>query len=164
MMAGKRDMSDKGNNFRTMKKLFALFLCFCSFSLAHGQDIDWTKTHDWKIYLISKFGEMYKVSIDSLSRYDSANIGQPAMMQYLQNVSKLPKGTYYWHGGYLCTAKIDSAETIKVFVSQDDGSLLVMPGHVHYAIPEGQRQKWLSYMHKNWIQLAENHRKKGNRG
>ena len=144
-----------------MKKIFLFLACVCSFSFAHGQDIDWTKTHGWKMYLVNKLADMVRVPLDSLSSYDSISIDQPVMMQYLRSVSKIQDEKVYWEGGYLCTTKTESGKTIKVMVSWSGGSFFLASGNGYYEIPEDQRTGWLSYMHDNWTVLLNDGRKKG---
>jgi len=127
-----------------MKYILWVFLLF-SFVSCIGQDIDWQKTSDWKMYKVNDDGGL-GFSVDSLRRLPFVQIKGDSILNFIKQAEIWPKEkTSIWMGAYYVTCQLDGSIR-KIDISVYGGFFYEELTHRYYQIPDYLRNGWMSWL------------------
>ncbi|WP_133994796.1 hypothetical protein [Dinghuibacter silviterrae] len=117
-----------------------------------AQEIDWSKTTNWKMYDVPRIH--YNSPIDSLSQFDSVRLSLQTLQQFFSSVTKIPKEIRpYWEGVYICTAQTETGQRIEVYVSTFGGFFMNGNTMDCYEIPDERKEDWQKYFKDEWMSI-----------
>jgi hypothetical protein len=139
---------------KVMKILIGSFLIL-STTIASCQ-IRWDKATDWTIYRYQGH-RLFKISLDSLTGYDSKSLNQDSVADYLDSVQIMAsEGQITWMGGYIATCKLDG-NIRKVELSNYGGFFFDEKTRKFYQISPDKSEAWTFYLQQCYLDLTRKH-------
>lgn len=129
-----------------MKTTFFVLLIFFIQTGAWGQQIDWSKTANWKIYkLVDR--EAINISPDSLLQITSIALPADSLMHYLKDARYWDAGKKsVWMGAYLLSYGTSNRQTSKLLVSSYGGFLFDVTSRQYLELADDKKGDWLDFL------------------
>lgn len=138
-----------------MKKILFIFLLIQISLSVCAQKTNWAATHNWKIYRLSG-KQAYSYSVDTLSNFKSAKMGDSTIIAYLAQSKSLPKGKgSFWMGVFIATYETSDKKLNKVALSNYGGFFFDFSSKVYYELPEKSRQSWYTLINQSLEKVFE---------
>jgi len=127
-----------------MRNILSVYLSLLFISAA-GQDINWQKSSNWKMYKISG-DKGLGYSADALSEFPFIEMNADTILHFARQASILPKDKYYvWMGAYYVTCLVN--DTIhKVDISVHGGFFYDERTKRYYQLPMNMRTDWMDWL------------------
>jgi hypothetical protein len=138
-----------------MKWLLILILIFQASMSAKAQEVDWSKTRNWKIYALNN-NEAYFYSVDTLYNFKNARMDDSSVTSYLSHAIPWSKGkSGTWMGLYIASYETPDRQIRKVVISSYGGFLFDSWSRRYYELPKELRKSWNDFIMENLQKVFE---------
>jgi hypothetical protein len=127
-----------------MKNMLWIYLLI-QFLSATGQEIDWQKASDWKIYKVSG-DKGLGYSVDTLRKCSFIEMMDDSVHYFMKQVEALPKeNPPVWMGAYYASCVIES-KVHKIDISVYGGFFYDELTHRYYRLPMHLGNDWMDWL------------------
>lgn len=115
--------------------------------------IAWDSTSNWKIYPLTDFNRIFKMSIDSLKYLKSLPLNKDLMHSFLIDVKELQGNKPLWMGCYLTSCQTPDGQVRKVIISHYAGFFYCEWEKSYYRLDSTQLKSWLEYLSNAYVSI-----------
>jgi hypothetical protein len=132
-------------------KLFVLLLLLSAKSW--GQNMDWAKSRDWKLYDIHT-DKAFAYSSDTLQNFKSIELPQDSMQTFLKGLTEISKDdSPVWMGFYVASCKLQDGVLRKIDISVYGSFFYDEKSKTIFQLQKLFMDDWRDYMIQKGIQL-----------
>jgi hypothetical protein len=130
---------------RPIKILPILLTASLISTVGRTQPTVWQKSSQWTMYNI-RGAKFYKVTIDSLGKYNNRPMNDDSMRAFLAHSTALSsEKPPMWMGAYVASCSIDQKER-KIDISSYGGFFFDEAEKKYYTVPQEDQKEWLNYL------------------
>lgn len=133
-----------------MKSFSSIIIIMLSlfWTTVNGQNINWQKTSNWKIYKIQD-NRSFIYTLDTLQNFTSIRVNDKEMQLLVQGIADLnQKESPLWMGNYVLSFDYPNGVSHKIEVSTYGGFLYEDAAKKYYFVPENNRRQLQDFMSK----------------
>jgi len=114
-----------------------------------GQQVDWGKTSEWRMYKVVRTAQIspYRLSLDSLMAFPSMKLNDDSMHLFLNDIVSLGhQEGVTWQGVFPCSVKFSNGDVHEILISVYGGFFYDVATKVFFQISDVWKAFWLEYL------------------